>query len=431
MSGLHTPKPYREGKGWRCDGYIKLPDHTSRRITGRGRTQQDARDAWLANAERALAGTAHPRQRIGEYLETWLSRRPGAVSPGTVERDTQIVHQYLVPAFGMVPLESLTQGHVRDFVAKMKADERPKATIQRILAPLKRAFSDAVRDRVILSNPVSRIEIGSDPRPRHKVQVDSLKLAAVLLAEPPSPSRDLIALLAMSGLRLNEARGLVVSDLHLQQHALRLEYAATRDPRPTRKALKTSASRRMQPLPLACVQLLQQALLRHEGELKPDAWVFDRGDGVPPTMSQLQGWFHSFCKRHLQETGLRIHDLRGGLATALAESGATVSTAQKALGHTNVLTTLNHYSFSHDGAVKRAMDSTFGSLTAVPEAGQSESHQKSHQISESQPVWQAAVRTPGTQLPARKGEDGGGERGIRTLDGVAPKPHFHCGAIDH
>jgi len=25
----------------------------------------------------------------------------------------------------------------------------------------------------------------------------------------------------------------------------------------------------------------------------------------------------------------------------------------------------------------------------------------------------------------------GGERGIRTLDGVAPKPHFQCGAIDH
>ena len=25
----------------------------------------------------------------------------------------------------------------------------------------------------------------------------------------------------------------------------------------------------------------------------------------------------------------------------------------------------------------------------------------------------------------------GGERGIRTLDGVTPKPHFQCGAIDH
>ena len=30
----------------------------------------------------------------------------------------------------------------------------------------------------------------------------------------------------------------------------------------------------------------------------------------------------------------------------------------------------------------------------------------------------------------RAGSDGG-ERGIRTLDGVAPKPHFQCGAIDH
>jgi len=177
--------------------------------------------------------------------------------------------------------------------------------------------------------------------------------------------------------------------------------------------------------------MLQEALLRHEGELNPDAWVFDRGDGWPPTVSQLQGWFRSFCKRHRQEEGLRIHDLRGGLATALAESGATVSTAQKALGHTNVLTTLNHYSFSHDGAVKRAMDTTFGSLATAPEVGQTESHHKSHQIGEGQPVWQTVIRTPGTQLPARNVEGGGGEGGIRTLDGVAPKPHFQCGAIDH
>ena len=439
MSSLHTPKTYRRGTGWRCDGYVRLPDHTSRRITGNGRTQAAARDAWLANAERALAGLAHPKQPLREYLETWLTRRPGSVAPETFKRDAQLVRQYLIPEFGNVPLESFTQGHVKDLIVKLKADGRPKGSIARTLAPLKRAFSDAMRDRVINQNPVARIEIGRDEHQFTRKQCDAVEMARLLLSEPASPSRDLLAVLAMSGLRLNEARGLWVGDLWLAKGELQLEYAASRSPKPVRQALKTKKSRRTVYLPLACIQVLREALTRHEGGPKPEAWVFDRGDGVPPTMSQLRRWFESFSKRHALERGIRIHDMRGAVASALANAGETVATAQQALGHSNVITTLTYYNLAREGAVKKGIDKLFGSL-AVPggddkkkdeDGGESGSHHKSHQIGEGQPVWQLAIRTPGTQFPARTGEDGGGERGIRTLDGVAPKPHFQCGAIDH
>ena len=439
MSSLHTPKTYRRGTGWRCDGYVRLPDHTSRRITGNGRTQAAARDAWLVNAERALAGLAHPKQPLREYLETWLTRRPGAVSPETFKRDAQLVRQYLIPEFGNVPLESFTQGHVKDLIVKLKADGRPKGSIARTLAPLKRAFSDAMRDRVINQNPVARIEIGRDEHEFMRKECDAVEMARLLLSEPPSPSRDLLAVLSMSGLRLNEARGLWVGDLRLAKEELQLEYAASRSPKPVRQALKTKKSRRTVSLPLACVQVLREALMRHEGGPKSEAWVFDRGDGVPPTMSQLRRWFESFSKRHALERGIRIHDMRGAVASALANAGETVATAQQALGHSNVITTLTYYNLAREGAVKKGIDKLFGSL-AMPGGdgkekdeggGEGESHHKSHQIGEGQPVWQLAIRTPGTQFPARTGEDGGGERGIRTLDGVAPKPHFQCGAIDH
>ena len=266
MSGLHTPKTYRRGTGWRCDGYVRLPDHTSRRITGNGRTQAAARDAWLANAERALAGLAHPKQPLREYLETWLTRRPGSVAPETFKRDAQLVRQYLIPAFGNVPLESFTQGHVKDLIVELKAANRPKASIKRILAPLKRAFNDAVRDRVINQNPVARIEIGRDEHQFTRKQCDAVKMARLLLSEPPSPPRDLLAVLSMTGLRLNEARGLWVGDLRLAKEELQLEYAASRSPKPVRQALKTNSSRRTVSLPLACVQVLREALTRHEGE---------------------------------------------------------------------------------------------------------------------------------------------------------------------
>jgi site-specific recombinase XerD len=436
MSGLHAPKTYRRGAGWRCDGYVRLPDHTSRRITGNGRTQAAARDAWLANAERALAGLAHPKQPLREYLETWLTRRPGSVSHETFKRDAQLVRQYLIPEFGNVPLESFTQGHVKDLIVKMKANGRPKDSIVRTLAPLKRAFSDAMRDRVINQNPVARIEIGRDEHQFTRKQLDAVKMAQLLLSEPPSPPRDLLAVLAMTGLRLNEARGLWVGDLRLGQEELQLEYAASRSPKPVRQALKTKNSRRTVYLPLACVQVLREALARHEGGPKPEAWVFDRGDGVPPTMSQLRRSFESFSKRHALETGIRIHDMRGAVASALANAGETVATAQQALGHSNVITTLTYYNLAREGAVKQGIGKLFESL-AVPGgddkeqdegSGEGGSHQKSHQIGEAQPVWRVEKTGRNDLFRTR---DAGGERGIRTLDGVAPKPHFQCGAIDH
>ena len=131
--------------------------------------------------------------------------------------------------------------------------------------------------------------------------------------------------------------------------------------------------------------------------------------------------------------------MRGAVASALANAGETVATAQQALGHSNVITTLTYYNLAREGAVKKGIDKLFGSL-AVPGGddkekgeggGEGGSHQKSHHIGERQPVWQTVIRTPGIQVPAQNGEEGGGERGIRTLDGVAPKPHFQCGAIDH
>ena len=436
MSGLHAPKPHRQGQGWRCDGYVKLPDRTSKRITGRGRTQQDARDAWLANAERSLAGLAHPDQPVGVYLEKWLTRRPGAVSHETFKRDVQVVRHYLIPAFGDVPLQSLTPGHVKDLIVKLKNSHRRKYSITRILAPLKRAFNDAMQDRIIVQNPVARVEIGRDDQPFERVQCDAVEMARLLMSEPTSPARDLLAVLAMTGLRLNEGRGLWTGDLKLAKGELRLEFAASRSPKPIRQALKTRSSRRTVPLPAACVAVLQEALCRHEGGPKPEAWVFDRGDGVPPTMSQLHGWFAKFKGRHTLPKHLRIQDLRGAVATALADAGATISTAQQALGHSNVITTLTYYSLSREGSVKRGMDKVFESLATASEygkeggegGGEGGSHQKSHQIGETQPVWRVEKTGQNDLFRTR---DGGGERGIRTLDGVAPKPHFQCGAIDH
>jgi len=350
-----------------------------------------------------------------------------------VKRDAQVVHQYLIPAFGNVPLESFTQGHVKDLIVELKAANRPKASIARILAPLKRALNDAMRDRVVNQNPAARIEIGRDEHQFHRVQSDAVKMAGQLISEPSSPCRDILAVLSMTGLRLNEARGLWVGDLRLEKEELQLEYAASRSPKPARQALKTNSSRRAVSLPLACVQVFREALTRHEGEPKPEAWVFDRGDGVPPTMSQLQGWFKKFCRRHAEVEGLRIQDLRGAVATALGDAGASASTAKEALGHSNIITTLTYYNLSREGSVKKGVDKVFGSL-AEPDnneregevgGGEGGSHQKSHQIGETQPVWRVEQTDRNALFRTR---DGGGEGGIRTLDGVAPKPHFQCGA---
>ena len=114
------------------------------------------------------------------------------------------------------------------------------------------------------------------------------------------------------------------------------------------------------------------------------------------------------------------------MATYLASSGESIATVQLALGHSDPVVTMRHYTFSTKVQVTAAFDKVWG---ARGEEALAEQLPPKSPPNAENGVDEETVPNLG-KVAFRAGKSGG-ERGIRTLDGVAPKPHFQCGAIDH
>ena len=103
------------------------------------------------------------------------------------------------------------------------------------------------------------------------------------------------------------------------------------------------------------------------------------------------------------------------MATYLASSGESIATVQLALGHSDPVVTMRHYTFSTKVQVTAAFDKVWG-------ARQEESIAEQLPPNAESGVDEETIPNLG-KVAFRAGKSGG-ERGIRTLDGVAPKPHF-------
>ena len=425
MRALHAPKPYQRKDRvgvWCCDGKVQLGPGRSRRIIANGTTKREAQDRWIEKADRARNELPEPTMPAAAYMDRWAPRHGGKVRPATVKRYESDMRLYLKPWANGLAISEIRRADVEDLVASLHAKGLRSKSIRHVIATLGSIMTSALQEGLIHVSPTTRIHIADDEQPRQRVMVPPPEMLALLDTQAPSATRDLLRLLTVIPLRLNEIRGLQFSDISPDGAFITLTAAATKSGRPTRQTLKTSASRRTIPLPLPARQILTEARMRHAVQGLESPWVFDRGDGVPPTMNQLHGYFRTLKERHGLPQGLRIHDLRAGMATYLGQQGVAVATIQLALGHSDPVMTMQHYTMSNSGQVSAALHNVWGNHPAAEPPPGSPPTSSNGADEETIPNF--------GMVAFRAGSDGG-ERGIRTLDGVAPKPHFQCGAIDH
>ena len=99
------------------------------------------------------------------------------------------------------------------------------------------------------------------------------------------------------------------------------------------------------------------------------------------------------------------------MATYLASSGESIATVQLALGHSDPVVTMRHYTFSTQKKVTAAFDEVWGARPGETLAEQLPPNAESGVDEET---------IPNLGKVAFRAGKSGGERGIRTLDGVAP-----------
>ena len=135
-----------------------------------GRTFDTKREAqaWLARERAAIAGGVDPRAgraTVRSLLPVWLEERRHSVSAKTYVSDAALVR--LVPhSLAALSVNAVTDREVSRALITLTQDGLAEASVRRFRASLSSFFAWAVRERLILVNPVLRTRVPKVGGPR-------------------------------------------------------------------------------------------------------------------------------------------------------------------------------------------------------------------------------------------------------------------------
>ena len=265
------------------------------------------------------------------YAEQWLSQRQLKVR--TREHYRWLLDEHLIPAFGTLPLASITSDDVRTWHARFGTDT---PTVRSHAYGLARTIlGTAASDGKIGANPCVIRGAGATKR-KHTIRPASLPELAKLTGAMPEPYRALILLAAWCALRFGELtelrRGDVVLDPDAGKGVIRIERAVVRAGDGFQVTTpKSDAGTRDVAIPPHLVGVIAEHLAKHVGP-EQDSLLFPARQGGHLAPATLYRQFYK-ARDAANRPDLRFHDLRHSGAVLAALAGATLAELMARLGH--------------------------------------------------------------------------------------------------
>lgn len=334
----------KKGKRWRVR--YRKPDGKS--TDKSGFLTKKAAEGWSANVEVDIqrgqyVAPKDGRVTVGELGASWLKRqthlKESAYRP--LEASWRL---RVLPRWGEVALSDIVPSDVQAWVSTMTkgdpaADVAPlgATVVIRTYGVLASIIDDAVKDRLIYSNPARGVNLPRKVRGKH---VYLTHQQAHALAAECGDRGALVLLFCYCGLRWSEAVGLRVHSLDLLRRRALIEEGAVQLAGLMQVGTTKSHRKRTVPLPEFLVDALAAQC---QGKARGDL-LFPGGNGEYLTRPRAQdGWFD----RAVKKAGVpRVtpHDLRHTAASLAVSAGANVKAVQKMLGHSSAAMTLDVYS---------------------------------------------------------------------------------------
>ncbi len=352
---------FKRGQTW---SYIvdlpPAPDGRRRqRQKGGFKTRKEAEAALAVLLTDVQKGTVlePTRQRLGDYLEDWLTAVGPSLRPTTLESYEQAMRNWIVPRIGGMRLQAVTPQVLQRLYADWSATGRKNGeglsprSVKLAHTVLHLALGQAAAWRLIPANPAA-VKLHLPRQVRKEITAWTAQEARQFLeATRDDRLRAIWVLMLATGLRRGEALGLRWDAMDLD--AGRLSVVSTLTVAKGKAFLaepKTSGSRRVVGLERHVVT----ALLKHRKAQAAErlaagpSW---QDSGLVFT-TPLGGWIHPQNLRRSFEAGIaragvrriRIHDLRHTAATLALGGGAHPKLVQEMLGHADISITLDIYS---------------------------------------------------------------------------------------
>jgi integrase len=301
----------------------------------------------------AFANTVEVAKLRGEYIApavgkvtvgalgpAWLERQRGHMKPSGFRTYESGWRVHVAPRWASVPLADIRYSDAQAWVAELAARRGP-SIVRTAYSVLARILDDAVRDRMLASNPARGVKLPPKAPQRH-IYLTGEQLAR--LADESGRYRSLVLMLGVGGLRWGEAAALRVGDVNFLRRRVHLHHNAVMvNDRVIVGTLKSHKDRTV-----ALPQSVIDALSVTAAGKGRDELLWSTATGTPlgppaPTTSWL-AYAVARCQK-VDPTFPRVtaHALRHTAASLAISAGANPKVVQRMLGHASAAMTLDVY----------------------------------------------------------------------------------------
>ena len=362
-----TLKPEDKCKYWRmyADGKPKpggKRNQKSRYFRGGKRAMLKA----LAAFELEVAEQSGKDMNFADYLDDWIERREGVVSPSTLKRDKQM-RGILKHYFGKYKLSQITTDICDEMYLDLKQNGGLTGKIVKssyiafIQSELANVLNDAVRRGFLNKSPLVGA-LREKKKAAERTPPGSDRVQEMLSRLDPRNRHQMgVMLCAVLGLRRGEACGLKFGDitfstknkpgeLHVR-HSMTVDYIL-KDPKtphsnrrlPLSDFLEESIKIRKQQVEADLAMSFKAKIIDEVPNIN-DVWVLSDEYGNCTGPIALSNWW----EHHRKDYGIKssLHDLRHAFLTTLAERGVHPRVMMDFAGHATPSMTLEIYSHAN------------------------------------------------------------------------------------
>jgi integrase len=293
---------------------------------------------------------------VEEYSNRWLEEiEKTDRARNTCTNYRVMLQKHIVPSLGSCRLDQIEYPALKNFAIE-KSGTYSRNSVRLMFAALRAMCSEAVRERILQSNPVKSADlaqfIGRRSQGRRRAQPDPFSLEELHALEARAREKHpeyypFILALARTGMRISEAIALTWTDVDF-----RGRYIVVRHSLPQHRELgepKTPAGHRK----IEMSEELANELLKlrtekkkaclAKGETEIPKWVFSTRTGTP---LHYRNFLDRVWNRLQDAAGVRRrtpHDLRHAFATLHLEGGASPVWVKEQLGHSSIQVTVDFY----------------------------------------------------------------------------------------
>jgi integrase len=315
----------------------------------------------------------HDTITLNHYFETFQSSRlkTKAVKESTLKSEKTMFKTHIGPALGRKKMGKISVGDVRKFQSDLldkktkKGDPLAISTINKIMYCLEKIMNAAVRDEVIMRNPVCKVPKLKDTREKRSRDTNHRALNTKersLFKQYAQKSWYGNALIFMlyTGLRQGEVRALRWKDIDTDVIHIRSTMSYDLKNQPVITTPKTRTSYRDIPMNDNIMRVLQQqkeqdAVLNREYKQRSSAddFVFRTPNNLPiRDVRRLNEAIHAI-ECWIEADGIEFphissHALRATFASMAIDAGMSPETLKEILGHSSYQMTMDLYYHNSD-----------------------------------------------------------------------------------